>query len=213
VINGYLQVIEMMAKDQLDDTFLQHLHRVRRASSKMTQIIDTLLLFASVRRQSHLDLTTLEMGDIIKEALERLDTVVNNSEADVIVQADTWPRVYGYADWVEEVWVNYISNAVKYGGAPPHITLGYDEHSEGMICFWVQDNGQGLSVEEQDRLFMQFSRLAPGKAEGHGLGLSIVLRIVEKLGGEVGMESQIEQGSKFWFTLPTSINAESTEAD
>jgi signal transduction histidine kinase len=72
-----------------------------------------------------------------------------------------------------------------------------------MVRFWVRDNGYGLTVEEQDRLFTPFTRLDRSYAEGNGLGLSIARHIVEKLGGEVGVESTVGQGSIFSFTLPS----------
>jgi signal transduction histidine kinase len=71
-----------------------------------------------------------------------------------------------------------------------------------MIRFWVQDDGPGLTPEAQAGLFAEFSRLGEVQVKGHGLGLSIVRRIVEKLNGQVGVESTVGQGSKFSFTLP-----------
>jgi two-component system, sensor histidine kinase and response regulator len=103
---------------------------------------------------------------------------------------------------VAEVWANYLSNAIKYGGDPPRAELGADLPADGRVRFWVRDNGPGLSPEDQARLFAPFERLHQVRAQGHGLGLSIVRRIVEKLGGEVGVESAVGQGSTFWFTLP-----------
>jgi two-component system sensor histidine kinase/response regulator len=70
------------------------------------------------------------------------------------------------------------------------------------VRFWVRDNGAGLSSEDLAQLFVPFSRLDPDRAEGHGLGLSIVQRIVERLGGEAGAESEVGKGSVFFFTLP-----------
>ena len=72
-----------------------------------------------------------------------------------------------------------------------------------MIRFWVRDHGKGLSEEQQAKLFIPFIRLHRESADGTGLGLSIVRQIVEKLGGQVGVESQIGEGSLFYFTLPT----------
>ena len=71
-----------------------------------------------------------------------------------------------------------------------------------MVRFWVRDNGPGITPEDQARLFVPFTRLGQARVGGHGLGLSIVRRIVEKLGGQVGVESQVGQGSVFSFTLP-----------
>ncbi|MBN2004465.1 MAG: HAMP domain-containing histidine kinase, partial [Anaerolineae bacterium] len=74
-----------------------------------------------------------------------------------------------------------------------------------MLRFWVQDDGAGLTPEEQSRLFTPFTRLDQVSAKGHGLGLSIVRGISEKLGGAVGVESAPGQGSTFWFTLPADM--------
>jgi signal transduction histidine kinase len=105
------------------------------------------------------------------------------------------------------VWVNYISNAVKYGGQPPDVELGAERlidpstSQPATVRFWVRDNSSGLSVEQQVELFAPFTRLEQVRATGHGWSLSILRRIVEKLGGEVGVESELGRGSKFFFTL------------
>jgi signal transduction histidine kinase len=105
---------------------------------------------------------------------------------------------------VEEIWVNYLSNALKYSGRPPHIVLGAARQPDRRVRFWVQDNGRGIHPEDQAKLFMPFSQLSQAQTEGHGLGLSIVQRIVEKLGGEVDVESEPGQGSTFSFILPAA---------
>ena len=101
-------------------------------------------------------------------------------------------------------WNNSLSNAIKYGGEPPRVELGATSRAEGMVSYWVQDNGRGLTREEQARLFIPFTRLNQVSADGQGLGLSIVQRIVTKLGGQVGVESKgiPGHGSRFSFTLP-----------
>ena len=76
--------------------------------------------------------------------------------------------------------------------------------SGNCVRFWVQDNGRGLSPEQQAQLFQPFSRVTETRVKGHGLGLSIVRRIAEKLGGRVGVESLSGAGSRFWFELPAS---------
>jgi signal transduction histidine kinase len=125
----------------------------------------------------------------------------------VLPDASAWPEALGYAPWVEEIWVNYLSNALKYGGTPAaslRVELGATAQDDGMVRFWVRDNGPGLSPEEQAQLFTPFTRLDRVRAKGHGLGLSIVRRIVERLGGQAGVESQgvSGRGSVFYFTLP-----------
>ena len=78
--------------------------------------------------------------------------------------------------------------------------------TDGMVRLWVRDNGLGLASENQARLFIPFTRLNQARVKGQGLGLSIVRRIVEKLGGRVGVESQIGRGSSFFFTLPGAVS-------
>ena len=106
------------------------------------------------------------------------------------------------------MWVNYLSNALKYGGDPPVVKLGADKFSDNAVRFWVADNGPGLTKEDQARLFTPFTQLNQLPASGHGLGLSIVQRIVEKLDGQIGVESQPGEGALFWFSLPAEEAAQ-----
>lgn len=174
---------------------------------KMTDIIDELLLLAEVRSRKDLLLLPLQMDQIIKDVEARLATLFEQYGAQIVMQkhAETWPKVIGYAPWIEEVWANYLTNAVKYGGRPPVIEIGSKTLDNGMVQFWVRDNGEGIPVHDQRTLFQPFARLKPYRIDGHGLGLSIVRRIIEKLGGEVGIESTVGIGSIFSFTLPSII--------
>jgi signal transduction histidine kinase len=114
---------------------------------------------------------------------------------------DAWPVAFGHGPWIEEVWANYLSNAMKYGGKPPRLELGAETIGDN-VRFWVADNGPGLTPEQQARLFTPFTRLHQVRATGQGLGLSIVRRIMEKLGGRAWVESRPGEGSTFYFTLP-----------
>jgi signal transduction histidine kinase len=162
-----------------------------------------MLLLAGVRTLTAVPLVPIDMTGVVTEALNRLTDLVAECQADVRLPEE-WPLARGYAPWVEEVWVNYISNAVKFGGCPPLVELGATQEDNGSVRFWVRDNGPGLTKDEQTRLFRPFTRLKQVRAKGYGLGLSIARRIVEKLGGQIGVESQPGQGSVFSFTLPAS---------
>jgi signal transduction histidine kinase len=143
------------------------------------------------------------MAGIVDEAIKRTAYMADKWDA-TIVLPEAWPVAVGYGPWIEEVWVNYLSNGIKYGGRPPRLELGANVEGDGMIRFWARDNGHGLTQEEQARLFTPFTRLEQASLKGHGLGLSIVRRIVEKLDGEVGVESQVGEGSVFSFVLPAA---------
>ncbi len=178
--------------------------RVLSGAQKMYDIIESLLLLAGVRKEV-VDLSPLDMSRIVHEVQERLGALIQEYHPEIILPA-SWPTAYGYAPWIEEVWANYISNAMKYGGQPPRLELGAESsnglNGKPMVRFWVCDNGPGLSAEQQAKLFTPFTRIHVTRAKGHGLGLSIVQRIVEKVGGEVGVVSQPGEGATFYFTLP-----------
>lgn len=171
-------------------------------ADRMNNIIGELLLLSEVRR-GEIATEPLDMGAIVTAAQERLRYLIDQHDAE-IVTPETWPAASGHAAWIEEVWSNYLSNAIKYGGDPPQVELGATSQPDDTVRFWVRDNGQGLTAEEQARLFTPFTRLHQVKAEGHGLGLSIVQRIMDKLGGEVGVDSEPGEGSTFFFTLPSA---------
>ncbi|GAB4453123.1 MAG: hypothetical protein Fur0044_48070 [Anaerolineae bacterium] len=175
---------------------------LQRSGQKANNIVEELLLLASVRRKGSVTLKPLDMAQIVEEAQRRLSFMIADYRAEII-HPSSWPRAVGYAPWIEEVWVNYLSNGLKYGGQPPRLELGATLEENGMIRFWVRDNGPGLPPEAQARLFAEFTRLDEIRARGHGLGLSIAQRIVAKLGGQVGVESDNTpgRGCAFYFTL------------
>lgn len=190
----------------LPDTEMRRfLHIMARNGRKMSVIIKELLLLASVRRREEVMLESLDMANIVNEARQSIAHLIAEHEAEIVLP-ETWPSALGYAPWVEAVWVNYVSNAIAYGGRPPRVELGGSEQADGTIRFWVRDNGPGLTPEEQQRLFKPFERLHQMRFKGHGLGLSIAQRIVVKLGGQVGVESDgvPGRGSVFFFTLPAA---------
>jgi signal transduction histidine kinase/Tfp pilus assembly protein PilF len=188
--------------DSVDPDIISFLDIIRQMATKMNLIITELLVLASVRQQQ-VTPQVLEMATIVEQAETRMKHMIAESNAE-IVKPSTWPDALGMAQWIEEVWANYISNAIKYGGSPPRIELGADKQSDGSVRYWVHDNGDGLSQEAIKQLFTTFTRLDKVRATGHGLGLSIVKRIVEKLNGTVDIQSEAApgQGSIFSFTLP-----------
>ena len=174
---------------------------------KISTIIDELLLLATLRK-AEVEISPLDMVRVVAESISRLTKSIKDAQAQIIwPDASVWPMAVGYAPWVEEVWINYLGNALKYGGTPraaPRIELGATAQPAGMVRYWVRDYGPGLTAEDQARLFTPFTRLDQVRTKGYGLGLSIVRRIVEKLGGQAGLTSRVGEGSTFFFTLPVA---------
>lgn len=187
----------------------QYLSIIIEHGKKMGRIIEALLLLAIVRGTKEVEIDEVDMGFIVAETLKRIEFMVKEYDAEIHVPS-SWPAVYGYGQWLEEVWYNYLTNGLKYGGRPPKLHLGYDLLEGKKVRFWVKDNGAGFSIDQPEKLFTPLSKLTASDYQtGHGLGLSIVRRIVERLGGKVGVESHLGQGSTFYFTLPTELEATS----
>ena len=207
VIAGYCGILTEDIQTAPRDDLSKYISIINRTTEKMNDIVNELLLLAEVRVQD-VQKGQLNMSELVDKAQSRLHYSITKSAAEVCTP-ENWPSVLGYGPWVEEVWVNYLNNALKYGGNPPKIWLGADKHMDertGALHyrFWIRDNGDGIPVEEQAALFAPFTRMHQVRAQGHGLGLSIVHRIVDKLGGSVGVESDgvVGQGCLFYFTLP-----------
>ncbi len=203
-LKKYCTTMSQEELQQYSDTILRNGH-------KMVNIIDELLLLASTRKEE-VAVSRINMGEIAEEVQHRLSFVIEEYKAEIVTPSE-WPTAFGYGPWVEEVLTNYVSNAMKYGGQPPRVELGATVLGDGMVKFWVHDNGRGLTPKHQAKLFIPFTRLNQVRVQGHGLGLSIVQRIVEKLGGKVAVESEgiAGKGSIFSFTLPQFVETDELE--
>ncbi len=191
--------------EEIDQDELQGIIQdMYRSGQKANNIIQELLLLASVKKEA-VNTGPIDMRSTIFQAQSRLEHVILEYQGKITLP-DEWPIAIGYSPWVEEVWANYLSNALKYGGRPPRVEFGATPQSDGTIKFWIRDNGPGLSPEAQATLFTEFTRLNKVRAQGHGLGLSIVKRIMNKLGGQAGVESAPGEGSTFYFILPEATD-------
>jgi two-component system sensor histidine kinase/response regulator len=195
---------QMLEKDRaaLSDEELEHyLQVIVQRGCEVVGAVDKLLAVRTgLPTEIVEEIGPLDMGRVVAGVLERMSYMVKEYQAE-IVTPECWPVALGHGPWVEEVWANLISNAIKYGGQPPRVELGASSPKSAgeMVRFWVRDNGCGLALEEQVSLFTRPDR---DPATEFGLGLTLVQRIVEKLGGEVGVESEVGKGSFFYFTLP-----------
>ncbi len=178
------------------------LGRIVDSAEQMNHIIQDLLLLAQLRKEE-LNLVRVNMDAVLKLSLDRLQLEVKKNNVDLEMPS-SWPDAIGISSWVQAVWVNYISNAIKYGGDPRKVKLSWAavEGQPGTIRYSVEDNGVGVPLKHQANIFDEFTRIGGESSEGHGIGLSIVRRIIHRLGGEVEVSSVNEgMGSRFSFTL------------
>jgi len=201
---GYLNLVTSEYSDLGDDEKLEFLKSSEQMLAKSFQIIDELLLLTEIRNEHAIPFTPVDMSAVVLEVKKRMQPLLDEANATIIIPTHWDHQVLGYAPWIEEIWVNFISNAIKYGGTPPLIEIVSTE-TDQVIQFWTKDNGNGLTHEQQQTLFEPFTRFNTTRIQGHGLGLSIVRHIAERMNGMVGVESEVGRGSGFYFTLPKVI--------
>jgi PAS domain S-box-containing protein len=201
LVVSYSQFIHDTFDTMTADELRQSLHFIYNNGQRTVSIVEELLLFASIQGEKSVDYAPLDTYQIVSEVVLRLAHMIENHKAQVVFP-EHWQVALGYAPWVQEIWVNYISNAIKYGGTPPYIELGSALEPNGMVCFWVRDNGAGIDPQHINQLFTAFTRLSDLRVEGNGLGLSIVKRLTERQNGTVDASSDVGKGSIFRFYLP-----------
>jgi PAS domain S-box-containing protein len=170
------------------------------AAQLMDRLLTDLLAFSRIsQREMHLE--PVELEAVVAGALVDLRLEIASSGTSVETIAP-WPVVMGHAPTLRQVLVNLIGNATKFVGIrDPHVRIWSEEKPGGIIRIWVEDNGIGIRPEYHERIFQVFQRLHTTAYEGTGIGLAIVQRGTERMGGRVGVVSALGQGSKFWLEL------------
>jgi PAS domain S-box-containing protein len=200
-IEGFAKLLTEDYSGQLDEEGQDYLRRIRANTAAMNALLSDLLEFSRVGRLEE-DKEAVAVGEVVAEALEELAAAIEESQAEVSVAGDL-PTVLASRGRLVQVFTNLISNAIKFAreGETPRVTIG-GERLGGGYRFLVSDNGIGIEEGFHEKVFEIFTRLKQKEAEGTGVGLAIVKRIVEDHGGKVGVESKPGEGSRFWFTLP-----------
>lgn len=186
----------MLAENKFDR---QAMESIQSGANLIEDILSSLLLMATASREN-VTTSPTALTPLAELCVQDLRLEIEHAGAVVEVARDM-PDCLAFEPWLRRALTNLISNALKYGGQPPHIRL-FAESSEDVVRFHVTDNGQGLNLEQRDKLFKEFARLSPDRAPGLGLGLVLVKQLVERMGGSVGVDSEVGQGTTFYFELP-----------
>ncbi len=200
IVTGFGGMLRDEIGDQLTDVHREALDLIYQTGCKMEQIVEGLLLLATDLPQEDL-LQSVEMDAIFDEAWGRVAGLVARYGARIDVVTPL-PAARGYPAWLEEVWVNYLSNAIQRGGAQPRIEVGAEVLDEGRVRYQVRDFGASVLPGQMRQIFSE-ENCTCGPDAQRGQGLSVVRRIVERLGGQVGVTSSAlpGEGTTFFFTL------------
>lgn len=201
VIEGFLQIILEDFSEKMDPEALRSLKIVHKNVVYMNHLIQDLLSFHKVSKID-LPIRLIEMDKMVQDVIA---TVLQNyPKKNYLFQVDELPNALANGAALKQVWMNLISNAVKYSSTreTPFIKIGFEE-MDGFNNYFIEDNGVGFNKAYSNKLFKVFQRLhTQEEFEGTGVGLAIVSKIVQRHGGQVFAEGEVNKGSKFSFTLP-----------
>jgi len=199
---SFCKLLEEESGDRLDQQGRQYVERISANAHRMQRFIDDLLAYSGVLH-SHEEKEITDLNKTVKDVIEVLDPQVQESQAHITVEQ--LPAVAVYPTKIRQLFLNLISNAIKYHGERrPVIRIGCDTSGENLL-FIVQDNGLGIAPQYHEEIFRAFERLhSHDSIEGTGLGLSICKKVLDQHGGKIWVESEEGKGSKFLFTLPNA---------
>ena len=201
-IGGFIDLLIKGNLSQLDDTGIRYLNIISASSKEMGNLIDALLTFSRLGRTG-LKITELNSGDMVKKVLKIFDNELKGKNVEITVSE--LPKIKGDESLINQVWVNLISNALKYSRNREKAVIEIGGKIEnGETIFHIKDNGVGFDMNYAEKLFGVFQRMHKATDfEGIGIGLANVNRIVTKHGGKCWAESEVDKGATFYFSLPT----------
>ncbi|MFA5003088.1 MAG: ATP-binding protein, partial [Methanolinea sp.] len=199
-IDGFSSILMTEHASTLDPAIRDLLERIRMNAQKMGQLIDSILNFSRMSRQP-LKKERLYPGQIVNEVLEELKS--QQEQRNVEIRVGTLAPCDGDPALIKQVFTNLISNALKFTRKRAHALIEvYSHEQEGKTVYVIRDNGVGFDMRYAKKLFSVFQRLHEEKEyEGTGIGLAIVYRIVQRHGGKIWIESEVDKGTVVYFTL------------
>ncbi len=209
-MSGYARILQSDYAPRLDEEGAHFVDRIIRSCDRMNRMITDVLAYARVNRD-RLDLQPLSLSEIATHVVQQ--SLEFQSAKAIVIPADT-ATVLGNEAFLTQIFANLFGNALKFIAPEkkPEIAVTFQNDGD-FIRTEVRDNGIGIKPEHQTRLFGLFERVTADKRyEGTGIGLAIVKRAVERMGGTVGVDSDGVNGSRFWFKLPAAARSDESVA-
>jgi two-component system phosphate regulon sensor histidine kinase PhoR len=204
-IKGYAEtLLEGALKEEVAFQFVQV---IKRHTDRLTKIVEDLLMLSKIEsKEFQLKIEFISLPDFINEVIDFVKEAAEKKEISISQSKITSSQAVGAdRNYLEQIFINLLDNAIKYTHEGGKVTISAIEKDKREIQFSIEDDGMGIPREDIPRIFERFYRVDKGRSQelgGTGLGLSIVKHLVQAHGGRVWVESQLGEGSTFYFTLP-----------
>lgn len=206
IITGFVDLLKERAGEMLGEEGREYLERIGKAAERMGRLTSSLLTYARVGASPG-NLEVVDPEEIFREVAMERNPEMERLGVELIISPD-FPLVKADPTRLQQVFSNLLDNAIKYRSEESTLRLELGWRGEGeQVCIYLRDNGVGIDPREVEEIFQPFRRLRSSEEPGLGLGLSIVKRAVEGWGGRVWVESEPDQGSTFFFTVPAAEGA------
>ena len=215
-LNGILGFTKLLLKGHLNRQQRDQLNTILKSSEILLTIINDILDFSKIEAgKLVLDFTTLNLQEVVDDVLTMLAPTAHEKNLDLaaLIYSDVPNQIYGDPLRLKQILTNLVNNAIKFtqrGEVMVRVMLEEeDEQGRPQIRLSVTDTGVGLSRLQQQNLFTPFSQADASTARrygGTGLGLVISRRLVEQMGGKIGVDSELGKGASFWVNLPITLN-------
>ena len=186
------------------ETGKEYPQKIYQAAERMTQLIDGLLQYSQLAHQT-VPIGVVNLNALVGEILAEMEEEIQKANAEIQV-SEPLPMLRGNETLIGQIVCNLIGNALKFvaRGVTPKILIRA-EPGDSKVRLWVQDNGIGIETKFQEKIFGVFERLhSTDEFPGTGVGLAIIKSAADRMGGTVGVESELGKGSKFWIELPAA---------
>ena len=182
---------------QLDDKALNYLHRINASAQRLDRLIQDVLNYSKILREQ-VPFESVDLDGLVRDIIETYPDW-QPPKAEIQIEGSL-PHVFGNQAWLTQCFSNLLGNAVKFiaPGNLAHVKISAEIQDEDVFVR-ITDNGIGIAEKDRQRIFQLFQRIRPEKEyEGTGIGLTIVRKAVERMGGRIGFDSEPGKGSTFW---------------